>query len=70
MPVMVKTPACPTVIAPPAFGVTGQWDCQPVDDGLCALFRDENGQLRGMALLGKATAQRQALTAELPSLWE
>jgi rubredoxin-NAD+ reductase len=70
MPVTVKTPACPTVIAPPAVGTTGQWDCQTVEDGLCALFRDDTGKLLGMALLGKATAQRQALTAELPALWE
>ena len=70
MPVMVKTPACPTVIAPPAIGAIGNWDCQPVEAGLRALFRNADGQLLGMALLGKATAERQALTGELPVVWE
>jgi rubredoxin-NAD+ reductase len=41
-----------------------------VEAGLRALFKNADGQLLGMALLGKATAERQALTGELPVVWE
>lgn len=68
MPVLVKTPACPTVIAPPAAGASGQWQCEAVEDGMRALFKSPDGTLLGMALLGAATAQRQELAGQLPSL--
>jgi rubredoxin-NAD+ reductase len=69
MPVLVKTPACPTVIAPPAAGASGQWVCETTEDGLRALFRAADGSLLGMALLGGATTERQALAAQLPAVW-
>ncbi|MCE1185641.1 MAG: FAD-dependent oxidoreductase, partial [Rhodocyclales bacterium] len=68
MPVMVKTPALPTVVAPPAPGTDGQWAVdESAPHGLEARFCAPDGSLRGFALLGSATARKQALTAQLPA---
>lgn len=67
MPVVVKTPACPTVVCPPAMGAQGAWVVEPVEEGLVSKFVSETGALLGFALQGKATAQRQALTAQVPA---
>lgn len=67
MPVLVKTPSCPTVICPPADGVAGAWQVDASASGVCALFQDEAGQLQGFALLGDTGAQRQALLAQMPA---
>ncbi|MBU3594686.1 FAD-dependent oxidoreductase [Polynucleobacter sp. 71A-WALBACH] len=68
MPVMVKTPALPTIVSPPAKGATGEWKLIPVEGGLEARFESSDGKLLGFALLGSATAQRGALTKELPPI--
>lgn len=66
MPVMVKTPAFPTIVSPPAQGSEGDWRIAPIDDGLEARFESADGSLLGFVLLGAATAQRASLTKELP----
>lgn len=68
MPVMVKTPALATVVSPPAKGTQGTWSTTPVEGGLTARFESADGKLLGFALLGAATAQRGALTKELPAI--
>ena len=68
MPVVVKTPACPTVVCPPAPGIDGTWQCQSVAGGLEARFLGSAGDLLGFALLGSATAQSKALAAQLPAV--
>ena len=68
MPVVVKTPACPTVVCPPPAGVEGQWQESVAADGVRALFRDTAGALRGFALVGAATRDKQALTKDIPPL--
>lgn len=68
MPVVVKTPACPVVIAPPAADTVGEWHIESNGDSVQALFRDLSGRLRGFALTGAATANKQALTKELPAV--
>ena len=68
MPVLVKTPACPTVISPPAAGAKGNWRCEVSENGVKALFESETGGLLGMALLGDATAERQSLAGQLPTV--
>jgi rubredoxin-NAD+ reductase len=68
MPVVVKTPACPTVVCPPPAGVEGQWDEAVAADGVRALFHDATGALRGFALAGAATKDKQALTKDIPPL--
>lgn len=68
MPVMVKTPALPTIVSPPAKGALGEWKINPVEGGLEARFESSDGKLLGFALLGAATAQRAAFTKELPPI--
>lgn len=68
MPVMVKTPAFATIVSPPAKGATGQWKTTPVEGGIEARFESADGKLLGFALMGAATAQRGALTKELPPI--
>lgn len=66
MPVMVKTPACLTVVSPPDFNVVGEWHTESDGDGVKALYRDGSGNLLGFALLGAATKEKIALTSQLP----
>jgi rubredoxin---NAD+ reductase len=68
MPVVVKTPACPTVVCPPPPGVDGKWEEICTADGVRALFHDNAGTLRGFALLGAATKDKQALAKDIPPL--
>lgn len=68
MPVMVKTPALPTIVSPPAKGALGEWKINLAEEGLEARFESSEGKLLGFALLGTATAQRAALTKELPPI--
>ncbi|WP_353431734.1 FAD-dependent oxidoreductase [Polynucleobacter sp. MWH-UH23A] len=68
MPVMVKTPALPTVVSPPAKGASGQWNIQNIEGGLEARFESNDGKLLGFVLMGAATTQRAALTKELPPI--
>ena len=68
MPVMVKTPALPTIVSPPAKGAEGKWTTIPAEGGLEARFESADGKLLGFALMGTATAQRGALTKELPAI--
>lgn len=68
MPVMVKTPACPAVVSPPDFTVSGEWLVEEDQDGVKALYQDEAGNLLGYALLGAAVKEKMALTAQLPAV--
>lgn len=68
MPVMVKTPALPTIVSPPAKGAVGDWKINLIEGGLEARFESSDGRLLGFALMGSATAQRGALTKELPPI--
>ena len=66
MPVMVKTPAYPIVVSPPAKGAEGKWNSAEIEGGMLCRFESSNGQLLGFALLGSATAERAALVKLLP----
>lgn len=66
MPVLVKTPACPTIVAPPPAGAAGHWQVEAAADGVKALFTDAGGKLLGFALNGAATAERAKLAPLLP----
>lgn len=68
MPVVVKTPACPTVLCPPPPGVEGAWDETDTGNGIRALFHDRAGAVRGFALTGNAVQEKQALIKDLPAL--
>jgi rubredoxin-NAD+ reductase len=66
MPVLVKTPACPTIVSPPPAGADGEWIVTADADGVKSLFQDASGKMLGFALNGKATAERAALAPQLP----
>ncbi len=67
MPVVVKPPACPTVVCPPPAGSAGAWREEATADGVRALFEDAAGKPLGFALVGAATAGKQALALQMPS---
>ncbi|RMG55327.1 MAG: FAD-dependent oxidoreductase [Gammaproteobacteria bacterium] len=67
MPVVVKTPACPTVVAPPPPDTEGNWQVEEDEAGIVSRFVDVDGHLRGFALSGDRVRLRQALTAKLQS---
>jgi rubredoxin---NAD+ reductase len=68
MPVMVKTPALATIVSPPAKGAEGKWTTTPIEGGMESRFESADGKLLGFILMGTATAQRGALTKELPAI--
>jgi rubredoxin-NAD+ reductase len=70
MPVVVKTPAWPTVVCPPPANAKGQWQVTATDEAIEARFTsaDNPDQLLGFALQGKAVTQRQALAALVPAM--
>lgn len=68
MPVIVKTPSCPVVVAPAVSGVNGEWNIKKDDEGVHAQYLDDSGKLQGYALVGKAVEHKQSLTKELPAV--
>jgi rubredoxin-NAD+ reductase len=68
MPVTVKTPACPTVVCPPPMGAVGDWQVDTDEAGCEARFVGADGQLLGFAVMGSATARKQALATQVPAL--
>ena len=70
MPVVVKTPAWPTVVCPPPAEAAGQWEVTTTDDALEARFvsaptAEQTGALVGFVLQGKAVSLRQAWVAQV-----
>jgi rubredoxin-NAD+ reductase len=66
MPVSVKTPALPTVVAAPHPGLAGHWvaddlDAEAAQTGGAWRFLDGQGQQRGFVLTGKQSARRMEL---------
>ncbi|MBN8760141.1 MAG: FAD-dependent oxidoreductase [Thiobacillus sp. 65-69] len=65
MPVMVKTPAHPVAVLPPATGVGGGWKVDATAVGVNALHLDADGRLQGFALTGAETGKRNTLVKGL-----
>ena len=68
MPVSVKTPACPLVVAAPPAGRAGRWHVEANGNDVRALFRDEHGSLLGYALTGKLVEERLIFNKQLPAM--
>ncbi|MFW3899310.1 NAD(P)/FAD-dependent oxidoreductase [Pseudomonas bharatica] len=68
MPITVKTPVCPLVVSPPAFGNEGTWTVEGQGSDLKVLCHDARGQLLGYALTGAAVMEKLALNRQLPPL--
>ncbi len=70
MPVSIKTPACPVVVALPAMGAEGEWQMSVDGRNVKGEFRDASGSLLGFALTGDATQEKLALQKLLPAIME
>ena len=70
MSIIVKTPAYSVVVLPPPPDWPGKWDVEPRGDGVRAIFTDLNGWVRGFALTGAATAEKNELVKKIPGLIE
>ena len=68
MPVTIKTPACPVVVAPVAPATEGSWVIEAEGNNVRAEFRDGGGNLLGFALTGEAIKEKTALQKELPAI--
>ena len=64
MPVVVKTPAQPTVVCPPPVGATGHWQQTTTESGVKACFYQDQ-RLLGFALTGDAVAEKQQLVKQM-----
>jgi rubredoxin-NAD+ reductase len=67
MPVVVKTPDFPLVVSPPV-SAEGHWQIEQDDDGLRALFVDEQENLLGFVLTEGKVKEKQALAKQLPNV--
>lgn len=65
MPVLVKTPTSPMIVAPPDKDADGQWQVEGSGDNLIARFKSDSGQILGFSLTGEACSKKQELLAEL-----
>ncbi|MDC9719166.1 MAG: FAD-dependent oxidoreductase [Gammaproteobacteria bacterium] len=61
MTVVVKTPACPITLLPPASGIQGQWQLEQDEKGMVARFINDKGQVCGFVLQGDRVDQRKQL---------
>ncbi len=68
MPVAIKTPVCPVVVAPVPAGTAGEWQITADGASVNAQFVDAAGVLRGFALTGEATNDKNRLAKLLPPL--
>jgi rubredoxin-NAD+ reductase len=68
-PVTVKTPACPTVVCPPASGIDGQWLNKTLPDGWRGEYRSTGGELHGFALMGETAIRDRFLLAKQIKDW-
>ncbi|HVV68238.1 MAG TPA: FAD-dependent oxidoreductase [Gammaproteobacteria bacterium] len=69
MPVVLKTPACPTVLLPAPIGCEGEWQITGDEQNIKALFVDTSQRLRGFALTGTAVTEKNVLSKEIPELF-
>jgi rubredoxin-NAD+ reductase len=67
MPIAIKTPALPLVVAPPEPGQAGEWTSH--EDGVWQ-FLSPRGQALGFALAGRQTARRAEQSKLLQIAWQ
>lgn len=68
MPVMVKTPCCPTAVCPPPANATGDWEVEAEGQDVRALFKNDSGEVLGFAVTGRYAVEKQALSKEVPPI--
>lgn len=67
LPVIVKTPACPTVVSP-AASAEGSWQVEGDSPNYEAVFHGPDGTPLGFALSGDKLARRAELAKQMPPL--
>ncbi len=65
MPIIVKTPVCPVVVAAPAQEAEGEWVVEAENNNVKALFRNGDGRNLGFVLTGDCVSQRKELQKTL-----
>jgi rubredoxin-NAD+ reductase len=68
MPVIVKTPCCPTAVCPPPVDAKGDWEVEADGQNVRALFKSGDGQVLGFAVTGRYAIEKQALSREVPPI--
>ncbi|KMQ76634.1 NAD(P)/FAD-dependent oxidoreductase [Marinobacter subterrani] len=68
MPVMIKTPCCPTAVCPPPPEAEGSWAIEQDGTDVKALFKSPAGDLLGFAVTGRFAMEKQALSREVPAI--
>jgi len=70
MPVAIKTPCYPLVVAAPARDAVGEWQIVAAASGfgLKALFVSRHDELLGFVLSGDAVDEKRVLAGQLPTL--
>jgi len=68
MPVTIKTPSCPVVVASPPKHAEGEWTTTADGNNVVAEFKDPQGNLLGFALTGQGTKEKMRLQKLLPPL--
>lgn len=68
MPVIVKTPCCPTAVCPPPADASGDWEVEADGPNVKALFKSGNGQVLGFAVTGRYAVEKQSLSKEVPPI--
>ncbi|WP_375193296.1 NAD(P)/FAD-dependent oxidoreductase [Marinobacter sp.] len=68
MPVMIKTPCCPTAVCPPPSGAEGDWEVEQDGTHVKALFKAPDGSTLGFAVTGRFAVEKQTLSREVPPI--
>lgn len=67
MPVIVKTPACPVAVAPPAADAPGEWFIDADKNNIKAVFKSPDGEILGFALTGSYAADAKKCSQIYPA---
>ena len=65
MPVALKTPYYPIVVCPVPRQINGIWEVESTEQGMRALFKDEQNNIVGFALTGELIAEKATLTKQV-----
>jgi len=68
MPIMIKTPCCPTAVCPPPKDAQGEWQVEQAGSDVKAVFKTASGDLLGFAVTGRFAVEKQALAKQVPPI--
>ncbi|WP_323752799.1 FAD-dependent oxidoreductase [Marinobacter sp.] len=68
MPIMIKTPCCPTAVCPPPKDAEGEWQVEQDGSDVKALFNGPSGDILGFAVTGRFAVEKQALVKQVPPI--